>query len=383
MTTFNDVLEAIEEKAREGEKWREQQEERFKAMEQYITKSQRPLLDGGISFGGSASEQKALNGAVRALIAGQQEKANQLFTEAKAMIAGSGPDGGYVVHDQLSTGMTTIMAQLSPIYRLSRKIRMTHGTTFEEAIDKDNAQAAWVGEVDARNDTITPQLGKLSIDLHEIYAMPKASQTLVDQADIDVLAWLRDKVGTAFAMTESAAFHTGTGIARPYGILNYPTAALGDDTRTWGTIEHVVTGASGAFHTDKADCLHNVVSKLKPQYRAGAVWLMNRKTANVIRKLKEATTEAYIWQPGLQLGQPDSLMGYRVEIDEDMPDIGANSLSIAFGNFEKAYTIIEMPGAKFLTDPYTDKPNVRLYAYRRVGGAVNNPEAYKLLKFSA
>lgn len=382
MTTFHDVLEAIEEKAREGEKWREQQEERFKSMEQYITKSQRPLIDGYSSHT-NTPETKALNGAVRALIAGQQDKANELFGEAKALIAGSGPNGGYVVHDQISTGMTVIMAQLSPIYRLSRKITMTHGTSFEEPIDRDSAQAAWVGEVDSRTDTITPQLGKLNIELNEIYAIPKTSQTLIDQASIDVLAWLRDKVGTAFALTESAAFHTGTGIARPYGILSYPTAALGDDTRTWGHIEHVVTGASGAFHTDKADCLHNVVSKLKPQYRTGAVWLMNRKTANVIRKLKEATTEAYIWQPGLQLGQPDSLMGYKVEIDEDMPDIAANSLSIAFGNFEKAYTVIETPGAKFLTDPYTDKPNVRLYAYRRVGGAVNNPEAYKLLKFSA
>jgi HK97 family phage major capsid protein len=111
--------------------------------------------------------------------------------------------------------------------------------------------------------------------------------------------------------------------------------------------------------------------------------MMNRKTAAVVRKLKEATSDQYLWSPGLISGQPDQMLGYPVLLAEEMPDVAANSLSIAFGNFQAGYTIIRQPGIRMLTDPYTDKPNVRLAAYERVGGGVTNSEAIKVIKFSA
>jgi HK97 family phage major capsid protein len=351
------------------------------AVEDLQKKANRPDLGGPANL--NTPERKALDGAVRALIAGQQDKANELFIEAKAMSAGSDPDGGYVVNDMISTGMTKVMIETSPIYRLARKVTLTHGMAFEEPIDKDAAEAQWVGEVQARPDTNTPEIAKFRVELKEIYAMPKATQTLIDQADINVIAWLQEKVGEAFAVAESAAYHTGNGVARPRGLLTLPTAATSDASRAWGTFQHVPTGASGAFHTTKADPLIDLAESLKPQYRNGAVWLMNRSTLAKVRKLKEATSDQYIWVPGLTYGQPNTLLGYPIEIDEDMPDVAADSLSIAFGNVQKAYCIVQRPGVKFLTDPYTDKPNVRLYGYRRVGGGVFNTEALKLLKFSA
>ena len=299
------------------------------------------------------------------------------------MSAGSDPAGGYVVHSMISSGMTKVMAEISPLYRLARKVTLDSGDAFEEPVDKDSAAASWIGEVSSRSDTDTPQLANFRVPLDEIYALPKVSQKLLDVAGIDVMAWLTSKVADAFAVKEGTAFHTGTGVGQPRGILTYTTAATADATRTWGEFEHVVTGTSADFGTNKADPLIDLAHKLKSQYRSGARWLMNRNTLAKVRKLKEATSDQYIWIPGLSAGQPDTMLGYPIELDEDMPDIGASTLSIAFGNFQRGYTIIERPGVKYITDNLTDKPNVKLYGYRRVGAAANDSNAIKFLKFSA
>lgn len=350
-------------------------------------KAARP---GGGAFGGTAGaspeERKALESAVLALLAGDTAKANRHFGEAKAMSAGSDPNGGYVVHPVVSSTMTKVMAEVSPVYRLARKVTLTTGDEFEEPVDREAAEASWVSEAGGRDDTDTPQLKLFRAALHEIYAMPKLTQKLIDTSSINVVDWLAGKVGEAFGTTEGAAFHTGNGVGKPRGFLAYSTAATADATRTWGVIQHIATGTSGAFPTSSttvnpADVLVDVTAAMKAQYRRGAVWLMNRATAGAVRKLKDAEGR-HVWADSLVQGQPPTLLGYPVEIDDDMPDIGANTLSIAFANLQKAYTIVEQPGVKFLADPYTDKPNVRLYNYRRVGGACNNTEAIKLLKFS-
>jgi HK97 family phage major capsid protein len=173
---------------------------------------------------------------------------------------------------------------------------------------------------------------------------------------------------------------TGNGIAKPRGFLTLDTAATADDTRAWGTLEHVTTGISGSLgDTDK---LIDLVSRLKPQYRAGAVWMMNRFTAAAVQKMKDGEGRP-IWLQGIQSGQPNTLLGFPVIESEQMPDIAVNSLSIAFGNFKKGYTIVRRLGVRFLLDPYTNKPNVKLYTFSRVGGDVNNSEAIKLMKFAA
>lgn len=388
MSQIDEAVRMIHEQGRGIEEFKSRYDSRVSIIEdelrEFLTKANRPLFGGGTSV--NTPELKALNNAARALIVGNQQKADEYFIEAKAMTSDSGPDGGYVVHDLLSSGMTKVMAEISPIYRLARKIPMPNGGAFEEPVDREAAEAHWVGESESRSDTGTPKLGNLRIELDEIYAMPKISQKLIDIASIDMLGWLQGKVGEAFATKEGDAFHVGDGVVKPRGILSYPTAATPDSSRPWGSFEHVKTGVSGAFPTSSAtvnpaDVLVDVTGALKAQYRNGAAWLMNRLTAAIVRKLKDAEGR-HVWVDSLIQGQPPVLLGYPVEIDEAMPDVAADSLSIAFGNINKAYTIIEQPGTKFLTDPFTDKPNVRLFAYRRVGGGVNNFEALKFLKFS-
>lgn len=335
--------------------------------------------------GDDSATRAALDGAMRDLLRGDDRRWLGEFA-SKGMNAGTDPEGGFAVIPQFSTEMTKVMAEISPMQRLAREVNLDSGTTFHEIVDRDGADGVWVGEADPRNETTAPAIKMFTCEVAELSAMPKATQKMIDGASFDIVAWLQAKIAETFALKESAAFHSGDGINKPRGFLTYATAATPDATRAWGTIEHVATGASGAFPTSSssvnpADVLIDLQSALKAQYRRGAVWLMNRQTAGAVRKLKDADGR-HVWADSLVVGQPAVLLGHPVEISEDMPSIAAGSLSIAFGDFKRAYTIVRRLGIRFLTDPYSDKPNVRLYAYARVSGGVNNSEAIKLLKFA-
>jgi HK97 family phage major capsid protein len=181
---------------------------------------------------------------------------------------------------------------------------------------------------------------------------------------------------------ENAAFINGTGVNMPRGITSYSTAATADDTRAWGTFEHVGTGVSGGFAaSNPADNLISLMYKMKSGYVSGSSWLMPRAVADEIRRFKE-TTGQYIWQPGLAAGAPATLLGYPVFLAEDMPARAANSISIAFGNFKEAYTIVDRMGLRIFRDPYTAAPFVKFRCSKRVGGDVTNFEAIKFLRFA-
>lgn len=378
--SIDTLINTVENQGRDMAAWQKKQETELSEFKNYFEDFEVRFNRQGLGYTGTgfnaAAEKNTLTMAVKALLAGHQDKADNLFYEAKAMSVGSDPDGGYVVHPLISDGMTKVMAEISPVYRLARKIPMSKGDAFEEPVDRETAEANWVSEVDPRNITGTPKLGLFRVPLDEIFAMPPVTQKLIDTASIDVLVWLQSKVGDAFAVKEGAAFHSGNGAGQPMGFLSYPSANTTDATRAWGTLEWVPSGSAAALTFDG---LESLVGSMRAQYRNGAVWLMNRKTASLVRQIKNTVGES-LWVSSLQLGQPDVLLGYAVEIDEDMPDVAANSFPIAFANLAKGYTIPEMRGAKFLTDPYSSKPNVLLFAYRRVGGAVNNSEAIKLQK---
>ncbi len=166
-------------------------------------------------------------------------------------------------------------------------------------------------------------------------------------------------------------------------MFTYTTAATGDDTREWGQFEHVITGANGAFHTTKADPLQDLIGAFKDQYLQSAQFLMRREVRTAIRKMKEATSDRYLWEPSLQAGQPDRLLGHAARIDQYVPAIATGSLSLAFGDFKEAYTIVDRIGVRTLRDPFTAKPYIKFYSTKRTGGGAVNFEAVKLLKFSA
>lgn len=302
--------------------------------------------------------------------------------QRKAMSAGSDPDGGYLlpaptvgrivqkVHEQ------SILRQLATVQTISTD-------SLEGIVDNDEADAGWVSEMGARNDTDTPQLGKYRIEAHEMYAQPKVTQKLIDDAATDVEAWLASKVADKYGRVEGAAFWTGDGVGKPRGLAAYPTAATADDTRAWGTFEHVITGASGAFHSTKADPLQDLLGAFKDQYLQNATFVMRREVRTLIRKMKATNDDRYLWEPSLQAGQPDRLLGYPVRIDQFMPKLESGSLSLAFGDFREAYIIVDRIGIRTLRDPYTAKPYVRFYSTKRTGGGAVNFEAVKFIKFAA
>jgi HK97 family phage major capsid protein len=217
----------------------------------------------------------------------------------------------------------------------------------------------------------------------ELYANPAASQAMLDDAMFDVESWLGAEIGREFARAEGVAFVTGNGINKPRGFLTVPTSAADDASRPFGTLQTVATGTAGGFAAvAPEDALIDLVHVLAAPYRQGASWVMNASTLARIRKMKDADG-AFLWQPALAADQPATLLGYPVVEAAAMPDIAVDSLSIAFGNFRAGYLIAQRRETVVLRDPFSNKPFVHFYATKRVGGAVIDSRAIKLLKFGA
>jgi HK97 family phage major capsid protein len=205
---------------------------------------------------------------------------------------------------------------------------------------------------------------------------------MLDDAAFDLESWLADEIAIEFARAEGAAFINGTGADQPKGFLAAPTSAEMDAARAFGTLQYVVSGDAAGFDTAPELKLIDLVHSLKAGHRQGASWVMNSATLAEVRKLK-AADGSFLWQPGLMEGQPNRLLGYPVVEAEDMPDIAANALPIAFGNFRAGYLIAERTATSILRDPFTNKPFVHFYATKRIGGQVLDSDAIKLLKISA
>lgn len=307
-------------------------------------------------------------------------KGDQMLSadEFKALSVGTDPDGGYVVNPDLSGRIVQKVFETSPL-RAYASVQVISTDALEGLFDLEEASSGWVGETDARAETNTPQLGKWRIPVHELYAKPKATQKLLDDAEINMEAWLATKVAEKFARDEANAFVVGNGIGKPRGFLTYA-----DGSTLPGTIERVETGVNGGFATDGsgADVLIDALYALKAQYRANATWAMNRATTAAVRKIKDSDG-AYIWQAGLSAGQPATVLGYPVAPFEDMPNPATDSLSIAVADWREAYQIVDRIGIRTLRDPYSSKPYVEFYTTKRVGGDVVNFEAIKLVEFTA
>lgn len=294
--------------------------------------------------------------------------------EQKAMLVGSDPDGGYLVPTATSSRIITKVYETSPLDELAYHETISTDA-IEIAVDTDEAGAGWVGETDARPETSTPQVGLQRIPVHEIYAKPKATQQLLEDAGVDIEAWLERKVAEKFARMRALAFISGNGIKKPRGILTYPAGV--DGVR--GTIAQIASGAANALTPDG---LIKLTFSLKDKYLANSNWLMKRGTVGALMLFKDNQGQ-YMWRPGLQAGQPSVLLGYNVRRADDMPTVGAGALPIAFGDFRAGYTVVDRLGIRTLRDPYSSKPFVEFYTRQRVGGDVVDFEAYALQVISA
>jgi len=303
--------------------------------------------------------------------------------EVKGMFSGSGPDGGWTVAPVLAEGIVGIVRNASALRELVTFIPMDTGDSYEELISTTPVGAKWVGETEARSATDTPKLVKITTELCEEYAEPVISQKLADDSGTAMVDFLVNESSISFAEAEELALFYGTGVNQPRGLDTIATAATADGARAWGTIEHIPTGAVGAFAATNAfDAVKAVFYKLRAGYRKNAVWVCNSATALELSKLKDGQ-DNYLWDDGnVKDGAPPTLLGRPVVICETSPSIAADAKALWFGDWNQALRGIERTGNKVLLDPYTEKPNVVVYVYRRVGLSLRNSNAIKCLKFS-
>lgn len=302
--------------------------------------------------------------------------------ELKAMAGTTEAAGGYAVPEEIDSEISRLLTSISPIRAIANVVRVG-SAGYRKLVTAGGTPSGWVSETAGRPETATPTFIEVAPPFGELYANPAASQAMLDDAAFEVEAWLAQEIATEFARAEGSAFVGGNGVDKPKGFLNGPTSAQGDGSRPFGTLQILTTGAAGAFPaTHPGDKLIDLVQTLRPPYRQGAAFVMNSATASIIRKFK-TSTGGFLWQPSVVAGQPDTLLGYPVVEAEDMPDVAAESLSVAFGNFRAGYLIAERTETQILRDPFTNKPFVHFYATKRIGGQVANSEAIKLLKFAA
>ncbi|MGM4892313.1 phage major capsid protein [Tardiphaga sp. 839_C3_N1_4] len=292
------------------------------------------------------------------------------------MSANIDPDGGYGVTPQLSADIVRRLYDQSPIRQISRVVNVGSFDSYQEPYQVGDTGAQWVSEKQDRPGLTTPSLGMIDIPVNEIYSTQPVTQRLLDDSRFDMASFVIERVANKFSRAEGTAFVSGTGLNQPRGFLTYTTDPAADFTRDRGKLQHVVTAGSG---TVTVDDVKSLFWSLRGPHRTNAAFVMSSATASVLDSLKDGNGR-YIWRESAALGLPPTLLGKPVYFAEDMPSIAANALPIAFGNFQAGYVIAEKEGNRFLRDPYSSKPNVLFYAYRRVGGGVADFDAIKLLK---
>jgi len=349
-------------------------DEQKRALDTIALNRGRPGLERGAVQAGNLTEHKrAFENYVR-----KGEEHGLREVEAKAMSYGSGPDGGYLVPDEVETEIGKRLAALSPIRSIA-SVRQVSSSVLKKPFAVSGPATGWVGETASRPQTNTATLDELSFPTAEIYAMPAATASLLDDSVVDLDQWIAGEVEAVFAEQEGKAFVTGDGTNKPRGFLDYDLVAEG--SWAWDKIGYTLTGVSDNWAaSDPSDILIDTIYALKAGYRQNANWVMNRKTQAAIRKMKDEQGN-YLWQPPAVAGGQAMLAGFPVVEAEDMPDIGADATPIAFGDFARGYLVVDRTGVRVLRDPYSAKPYVLFYITKRVGGGVQDFDAIKLIKF--
>jgi len=344
------------------------------AIETFLARSQFP---GG---GSSSRNNSAVNEHKAAFLAWARKGVNENELRGLEIQANlstlSDPDGGFLVPVEIEKNIERLALASVAMRRLARIV--TSRGEYTKPLSKGGATGGWVAEKASRPETDTPELQLFSPAMNEIYAMPSVTQKLLDMSDFDVENWLLEEINDVFVTTEGTAFITGNGVGRPKGIAAYTMVA--DASWEYGKTGYIAGGHASLLNN--ADKLIDLQHALKPVYRQNAVWLMNDTTFNVIRKFKDGEGN-YLWRPGISENAPDTLLGKPVEIDDNMPDIGAGAYPIAFGDFKRAYTIVDhVSGTRLLRDPYTTKGFVNFYVTKRLAAGISNYEALKFLKIA-
>ena len=350
-------------------------------LDRVVSEGRRPEL-GGSPFVPAVGRATSLREGeeTKAAFDGYLKTGASFGLELKAGLSTASNSAGYVVPEQTERAIERRLMAGSPMREIA-SVRTVGAGVFRKPVSTAGLAAGWVAETAARPETDPATLALLEFPSADLYASPAATQSLLDDALIDLDEWLASEVEDAFAAQETTAFVTGDGINKPKGFLSYDIVAEAD--HAWGQIGYVASGAAGAFApSNPTDRLIDLVYAPKARYRPNGRFVMNRRTVSAVRKFKDSDG-GYIWQPAQRPGETASLLGYAVTEIETMPDVAANAAAIAFGDFQRGYLIVDRAGVRVLRDPYSAKPYVLFYTTKRVGGGVQNFDAIKVMKFAA
>jgi HK97 family phage major capsid protein len=295
-----------------------------------------------------------------------------------ALNKGANDQGGYLAPVEWDRTITDKLVEVSPMRQLAQ-VQPVTGAGFSKLFNMGGTASGWVGETTARPNTNTGTFASLGFGWGEIYANPAATQQILDDAAIDLEAWLAGEVQTEFSKQEGGAFVAGDGTNKPFGILTYVTGGANAVKHPFGAITTVNSGAAAAITSDS---IIDIIYDLPSAFTGNARFAMNRKTQGAVRKLKDGQGN-YLWQPSFVAGQPATVAGFPVTEVPDMPDVAANAVPILFGDFKRTYLILDRIGVRVLRDPYTNKPYVSFYTTKRVGGGVQNPEPMRAMVVAA
>lgn len=301
--------------------------------------------------------------------------------EKKAFQSGSDVDGGYFIDEEMEASIDRIAATVSAMRGLA-DVRTIGAKGLEFRVKTAGMAARWVGEGEAGGETTNPKYAKLEIMAEEMEAEPWAYNSALDDADFDVVADITDEAGISFGEAEGSAFVSGNGVKKPRGILTYNVVA--NASYAWNSVGYIASGGAGAFAaSNPGDNVIDLLHSLKSVYRNGATLIMADTTLAALRKIKDGSGNFYLFNPDATGKFNGFVLGAPVVIDDNMPVIAANSYSIAYANFQRAYRIVDRKGIALIRDNITAKGTTKFNFRKRVGGGMRNFEAIKLLKFAA
>jgi len=327
----------------------------------------------------AAQARKALEAKAKTTL--EDKSADTRERRAAQVVTSTGASGGFALPEQIERSIARLSVDISPIRQIAT-VRLVGTSDYKELFDANGAGFEWLGEADARNQTNTPDLAEVAPTFGMASAKPQASEESLDDLFFDVESWLTASAAEAIAAGEGASFVSGNGTKKPTGFLAGPAPlTTGDASRAFGTLQYIPSGQAAAMPSTP-DTFYDIVYSLRARYRANARWVTSKLVLATMRKYKEATTNAYMWAPGLSAGQPDQFAGYPVVEAEDMPVVGANAFSLAFGDFREGYLIADRVGMRITRDEITTPGFVKFYVRKRVGGRVRSGQAIKLLKLS-
>ena len=327
----------------------------------------------------AAQARKALEAKAKTTL--EDKSADTRERRAAQVVTSTGASGGFALPEQIERSIARLSVDISPIRQIAT-VRMVGTSDYKELFDANGAGFEWLGEADTRNQTNTPDLAEVAPTFGMASAKPQASEESLDDLFFDVESWLTTSAADAIAQGEGASFVSGNGTKKPTGFLAGPAPLTTvDASRAFGTLQYIPSGQAAAMPSTP-DTFYDIVYSLRARYRANARWVTSKLVLATMRKYKEATTNAYMWAPGLSAGQPDQFAGYPVVEAEDMPVVGANAFSLAFGDFREGYLIADRVGMRITRDEITTPGFVKFYVRKRVGGKIRNSQAIKLLKIS-